>query len=130
LGTRTKGGAETLLRLRSDRRPKYPRQSSSLPLPCLWNRLLTSETFIQLLHKYPYHADSLLQLYEALKITGDLDAAEDLLERLLYRFETAWHSRFDPRTSQIQNAARLIVTSNFISPHSDAGQQQTPIQIL
>eukprot|EP01127_Copromyxa_protea_P004060 TRINITY_DN1385_c0_g1_i1.p1 TRINITY_DN1385_c0_g1~~TRINITY_DN1385_c0_g1_i1.p1 ORF type:complete len:640 (-),score=154.28 TRINITY_DN1385_c0_g1_i1:1-1920(-) len=50
----------------------------------------------RLLQQYPYQIDAMLQLSEACKQTGELDMAVDLIERILYRFETAWHHLFNP----------------------------------
>lgn len=49
-----------------------------------------------LLRTYPYHIDTLLQLHDAFQMTDEKDAALDLLERLIFRFENSLDSRFDP----------------------------------
>jgi len=53
-------------------------------------------TLTGLLQYHPYHVDSMLQLCEACKMTGQLDMALDFIERILYKFETCWHTLFRP----------------------------------
>jgi tetratricopeptide (TPR) repeat protein len=47
-----------------------------------------------LLAYHPYHVDSLLQLAEVLKQTGEYQQAEDLIERCLFAYESIWHATF------------------------------------
>lgn len=44
---------------------------------------------------HPYHIDTLLQLHDAFQMTDEKDAAMDLLERIIYRFECGFHPKFD-----------------------------------
>jgi len=44
---------------------------------------------------HPYHIDTLLQLHDAFHMTDEKDAAMDLLERIIYRFECGFHPKFD-----------------------------------
>jgi hypothetical protein len=53
-------------------------------------------TLTALLQHHPYHVDSMLQLCEACKLTNQLDMVVDLMDRILYRFETCWHTLFRP----------------------------------
>ncbi|KAI8919182.1 transcriptional repressor TCF25-domain-containing protein [Powellomyces hirtus] len=52
-------------------------------------------TIQQLLHLYPYHIDSLLQLSEIAKHSGDITLAAELVERALFAFERCFHSQFN-----------------------------------
>ncbi|KND03931.1 uncharacterized protein SPPG_08930 [Spizellomyces punctatus DAOM BR117] len=55
-------------------------------------------TMQTLLHVYPYHIDSLLQLSEVCKHSGDIAMAAELVERALFAFERAFHSQFNIAT--------------------------------
>ncbi|KAK9760014.1 hypothetical protein K7432_016391 [Basidiobolus ranarum] len=47
---------------------------------------------------YPYHADTLIQLSEIAKHSGDIAMAAELIERALYGFERSFHSQFNLTT--------------------------------
>eukprot|EP01114_Cavostelium_apophysatum_P008342 TRINITY_DN2075_c0_g1_i1.p1 TRINITY_DN2075_c0_g1~~TRINITY_DN2075_c0_g1_i1.p1 ORF type:complete len:604 (+),score=194.27 TRINITY_DN2075_c0_g1_i1:1340-3151(+) len=53
-------------------------------------------SFQYLLSKCPYHVDSLLQLSEICKKTGEFEMAMDLIERAVFIFEHSWHHLFNP----------------------------------
>jgi len=53
-------------------------------------------SFQYLLDTHPYHVDSLLQLSEVCKQTGDLDKALELIERSIYFLESCFHQLFNP----------------------------------
>ncbi|TPX65631.1 hypothetical protein SpCBS45565_g04994 [Spizellomyces sp. 'palustris'] len=55
-------------------------------------------TMQTLLHVYPYHIDSLLQLSEVCKHSGDIAMAAELVERALFAFERSFHSQFNIAT--------------------------------
>jgi hypothetical protein len=60
----------------------------------------------QLLVETPYHVDTLLQLSEVLKETGEYQQAEDLVQRALFCIEEGWQGSFFPGRSP----SRLIFT--------------------
>jgi hypothetical protein len=53
-------------------------------------------TLANLLATSPYHVDSMIQLSDACNVTGEYDMSADLLQRVIYRFETCWHQMFNP----------------------------------
>ncbi|KAJ3182612.1 hypothetical protein HDU87_007950 [Geranomyces variabilis] len=55
-------------------------------------------TIQNLLHLYPYHIDSLLQLSEIAKHSGDIALASELIERALFALERSFHSQFNIAT--------------------------------
>jgi hypothetical protein len=61
-----------------------------------------------LLRVHPYHIDTLLQLHDAFEMTDEKDSAMDLLERMIYRFESAWHPKFDPLASDAASSIRML----------------------
>ncbi|CAI2164312.1 16085_t:CDS:10 [Funneliformis geosporum] len=48
-----------------------------------------------LLHENPYHIDSLLQMSDIYKMSGDHTMAGELIERALYAFEKSFHVKFN-----------------------------------
>ncbi|CAG8526705.1 16479_t:CDS:10, partial [Funneliformis caledonium] len=48
-----------------------------------------------LLHENPYHIDSLLQMSDVYKMSGDHTMAGELIERALYAFEKSFHVKFN-----------------------------------
>ncbi|GET01900.1 transcription factor 25 [Rhizophagus clarus] len=50
---------------------------------------------ISLLHENPYHIDSLLQMSDVYKMSGDHTMAGELIERALYAFEKSFHIKFN-----------------------------------
>ena len=50
---------------------------------------------ISLLHDNPYHIDSLLQMSDVYKMSGDHTMAGELIERALYAFEKTFHIKFN-----------------------------------
>ncbi|KAI7884726.1 transcriptional repressor TCF25-domain-containing protein [Mucor mucedo] len=56
------------------------------------------EALLFLTRKHPYHVDSLLQLSEIAKQSGDWTAAGDFIERALYACERALHPQFSLST--------------------------------
>ncbi|KAI8592286.1 transcriptional repressor TCF25-domain-containing protein [Geranomyces variabilis] len=57
-------------------------------------------TIQNLLHLYPYHVDSLLQLSEIAKHSGDIALASELIERALFALERSFHSQFNIATGR------------------------------
>lgn len=66
------------------------------------------EALLFLTRRYPYHVDSLLQLSEIAKQSGDWTAAGDFIERALYACERALHPQFSLSTG----TARLSYTKS------------------
>lgn len=56
------------------------------------------EALLFLVRRHPYHVDSLLQLSEIAKHSGDWTAAGDFIERALYACERALHPQFSLST--------------------------------
>ncbi|RIB04235.1 transcriptional repressor TCF25-domain-containing protein [Gigaspora rosea] len=52
-------------------------------------------TIYALLRDNPYHIDSLLQMSDIYKMSGDLVMAQEFLERALYAFERNFHLKFN-----------------------------------
>jgi hypothetical protein len=52
------------------------------------------QAFMNLLGKYPYHLDSLLQLSEVFKQQGDASAALDYVQRSIFYLELCFHHSF------------------------------------
>ncbi|CAG8768849.1 35148_t:CDS:2, partial [Racocetra persica] len=52
-------------------------------------------TIYALLRDSPYHIDSLLQMSDIYKMSGDLVMAQEFLERALYSFERNFHIKFN-----------------------------------
>jgi hypothetical protein len=61
-----------------------------------------------LMRVHPYHTDTLLQLHDAFQMTDEKDAALDLLERMIYRFESSFHSKFDVFSPDAASSIRLL----------------------
>ncbi|KAI8336928.1 transcriptional repressor TCF25-domain-containing protein [Blakeslea trispora] len=59
------------------------------------------EALLFLTRKHPYHVDSLLQLSEIAKYSGDWTTAGDFIERALYAFERALHPQFSLGQSRL-----------------------------
>eukprot|EP01083_Nonionella_stella_P069317 184725_1 len=55
---------------------------------------LDPERIMELLQRYPYHINSLLQMSEIMKLHGQHAESASFVERSVYRFETAFHSKF------------------------------------
>ncbi|KAG2232357.1 hypothetical protein INT48_007372 [Thamnidium elegans] len=66
------------------------------------------EALLFLTRRHPYHVDSLLQLSEIAKQSGDWTAAGDFIERALYACERALHPQFSLSTG----TARLFYTKS------------------
>ncbi|CAG8596229.1 12452_t:CDS:2, partial [Acaulospora morrowiae] len=54
-----------------------------------------SNTIFGLLQKNPYHIDSLMQISDVYKMSGDLVMAGEFIERALYAFEKSLHIKFN-----------------------------------
>jgi len=59
----------------------------------------------QLIMFAPYHIDSLLQLAEVLKQTGEYQEAESLISRCLHAYQSSWHHTFS--TNLLAGKARI-----------------------
>ncbi|KAI9137002.1 transcriptional repressor TCF25-domain-containing protein [Paraphysoderma sedebokerense] len=82
-------------------------------------------TIANLLHMYPSHIDSLLQMSEVCKHSGDIEMAAQFIERALFMFERSMHPLFN------------IATEDSSSPYSEgfnsyrgmaAGEQHSSFQ--
>jgi Transcriptional repressor TCF25 len=51
---------------------------------------------VDLIRRYPFHVDTLLQLAEVYRQMGELEHAGELIERALFVLESAWHRGFKP----------------------------------
>ncbi|ORX88464.1 DUF654-domain-containing protein [Basidiobolus meristosporus CBS 931.73] len=67
----------------------------------------------RLSHMYPYHADTLLQLSEIAKHSGDIAMAAELIERALYGFERSFHSQFNLTTGACRLDYRIGENRSF-----------------
>lgn len=70
-----------------------------------------------LLRRFPYHVDTLLQLHDAFQMTEEKDAALDLLERILYRFESSWIPSFDIISSTLSSSSSSSPSSPSRLPY-------------
>jgi hypothetical protein len=61
-----------------------------------------------LMRTHPYHVDTLLQLHDAFQMTEEKDAALDLLERLIYRFESSLHPKFNIFAPDAASSIRFL----------------------
>lgn len=52
--------------------------------------------FQAVLQYHPYHIDTLLQLSQICKQTGELETAKDFVDRTIFAFECSWHHLFNP----------------------------------
>lgn len=73
-----------------------------------------------LLRRFPYHIDTLLQLHDAFQMTEEKDAALELLERILYRFETSWSPSFDVLSSSSGGSSSSSSTHSSSSTPSSS----------
>ena len=51
---------------------------------------------MMLLQRHPFHVDSMLQLSEYFRATGQVETAAELLRRCLHTLEAGWHPSFKP----------------------------------
>eukprot|EP00842_Homolaphlyctis_polyrhiza_P000033 jgi/Hompol1/102/HPOL_004118-RA len=93
------------------------------------------QTIANLLHIYPYHIDSLLQLSEACKHNGDIAMASELIERALFSFERAFHPLFNVATGccrlsydRIENRALFLCIRRHIEYLTRRGCWQTAFE--
>eukprot|EP01119_Soliformovum_irregulare_P017026 TRINITY_DN5014_c0_g2_i1.p1 TRINITY_DN5014_c0_g2~~TRINITY_DN5014_c0_g2_i1.p1 ORF type:complete len:470 (-),score=112.36 TRINITY_DN5014_c0_g2_i1:36-1445(-) len=70
-------------------------------------------SFQTLLAVNPYHVDSLLQLSEVCKQTGQFETAMDFLERCVYAFECSWHPMFNPVSGTCRLDYRIEENKTF-----------------
>ncbi|KAL7754111.1 hypothetical protein RI367_000091 [Sorochytrium milnesiophthora] len=66
-----------------------------------------------LMHMYPAHVDSLLQLSEVIKHSGDIAVASELIERALYVFERSMHPSFNLTAAKCQLSYDRIENRSF-----------------
>lgn len=57
-------------------------------------RTMDPAAITHVLRSHAYHIDSLLQLSEVCKMSGDLATAGDLIDRALYALEASFHPLF------------------------------------
>eukprot|EP00045_Choanoeca_perplexa_P012014 m.129563 g.129563 ORF g.129563 m.129563 type:complete len:708 (-) comp15851_c0_seq5:245-2368(-) len=61
-------------------------------------RTMDPNAISMVLRHHPYHIDSLLQLSEVCKVSGDRQTAGDLVERAIYCLQASFHPNFKPQT--------------------------------
>ncbi|KAL1935499.1 hypothetical protein VTP01DRAFT_4639 [Rhizomucor pusillus] len=66
-----------------------------------------------LLSRYPYHVDTLLQVSEMAKQSGDWTMAGDCIERALYASERAFHPQFQPYSGTSRLSYRNAENRSF-----------------
>ena len=92
-------------------------------------------SFQYLLQKSPYHIDSLVQLSEVCKQTGELETAQDFIERAIYAFEASWHHNFNPFSGKCrlsytheENRTFFLVLFRYIQLLSRKGFNRTCLE--
>ncbi|RCH81654.1 Transcription factor 25, partial [Rhizopus stolonifer] len=71
------------------------------------------EALMFLMRRHPYHVDSLLQLSEIAKHSGDWTTAGDLIERALYACERALHPQFSLSSGTVRLAYQRSENRSF-----------------
>jgi len=67
----------------------------------------------ELLRRYPYHVDSLIQLSEVFKQSGDIPMAANFIERAVYTFDRSMHPRFNVTTGLCHLDYKYIENRSF-----------------
>ncbi|ORX50360.1 DUF654-domain-containing protein [Piromyces finnis] len=67
----------------------------------------------ELLRRYPYHVDSLIQLSEVFKHSGDIPMAANFIERAVYTFDRSMHPRFNVTTNLCRLEYKYIENRSF-----------------
>jgi hypothetical protein len=67
----------------------------------------------ELLRRYPYHVDSLIQLSEVFKQSGDIAMAASFIERAVYTFDRSMHPRFNATTGLCRLNYKYIENRSF-----------------
>eukprot|EP00833_Pecoramyces_ruminatium_P007610 jgi/Orpsp1_1/1181642/evm.model.c7180000078030.2 len=67
----------------------------------------------ELLRRYPYHVDSLIQLSEVFKHSGDIPMAASFIERAVYTFDRSIHPRFNATTGLCRINYKYIENRSF-----------------
>jgi len=67
----------------------------------------------ELLRRYPYHVDSLIQLSEVFKHSGDIPMAANFIERAVYTFDRSMHPRFNVTTGLCRLDYKYIENRSF-----------------
>ena len=62
---------------------------------------------VAVLHLYPYHIDSLIQLSDISRIHDDTQMAADMIERALFAFQSSFHPSFNFTLKSAQNNLKL-----------------------
>ncbi|KAI7902170.1 transcriptional repressor TCF25-domain-containing protein [Cokeromyces recurvatus] len=71
------------------------------------------EALLFLVRRHPYHVDSLLQLSEVAKHSGDWTTAGDFIERALYACERALHPQFSLSTGTVRLSYKRSENRSF-----------------
>jgi hypothetical protein len=73
---------------------------------------LDHNNIINVLHIYPYHIDSLIQMSDVSRIHDDTAMAGDLIERALYAIQNSFHPSFNFTKTQANNAKLIKLDYN------------------
>lgn len=71
------------------------------------------DNIVAILNMHPYHVDALLQLSEICKMAEDLQMASELIERVLYCFESCFHPLFNLSTGNCRLDYRKAENRSF-----------------
>ncbi|OZJ05674.1 hypothetical protein BZG36_01441 [Bifiguratus adelaidae] len=75
-------------------------------------------TLVILLQNHPYHVDTLLQLSEVAKHSGDWQAAGEFMERALYALEKGFHPKFNLTSGRVRlDYRRMENRAFFLAVH-------------
>lgn len=91
---------------------------------------------VQLMNRYPYHVDTLLQLAEVFRQMGELDRAAEMIERCLYILENAWNIGFKPydgtcrlRFDILENRSLYVALFRYSQLLTRRGLHRTALEI-
>lgn len=68
---------------------------------------------VGLINRFPYHVDTLLQLGEVYRQTGEFDRAGELVDRALFVLESTWHRAFKPFSGDCRMSHSVAENGSF-----------------